>query len=56
MSRIAPRHALAFFVAAILVALAAIGISAGEQPQPTRLAVGDADTGLPTGQRSHKPL
>jgi hypothetical protein len=58
MSRIAPRHALAFFVAATLVALAAIGITAGDyaKPQPTKLAVRDAADGLATGRRSHKPL
>jgi hypothetical protein len=57
MTRISPRHVLTFLVAAGLVALAGVGIATTAKPAPTKLAgVRDASTGLPTGQRSHKPF
>ena len=58
MFRTARHPALAFFVAAVLVALAAVAIGATEQPQskPVKLAVRDAADGLPTGKRSRKPV
>jgi ABC-type transporter Mla subunit MlaD len=54
MLRIPPRHALTFFVAAFLLALAGVGIAtAQQQPKQTTLAaVRDAASGLPTGHRS----
>jgi ABC-type transporter Mla subunit MlaD len=58
MLRTAPRPALAFFAAAVLVAFAAIAIAATEQPrsQTVEVAVHDAAGGLPTGKRMNKPL
>ncbi|MDA0166417.1 hypothetical protein OM076_39500 [Solirubrobacter ginsenosidimutans] len=58
MSRTHPRRALPLLVAAFMLAVAAVGIATAKpQPRPTGLAaVRDAATGLPTGQRTHKPF
>jgi hypothetical protein len=57
MLRIPPRHAFAFLVAAVLLAMAGIGIATTEPPKPAKLAaVRDAASGLPTGKRTHKPF
>ena len=55
MSSVAPRHTVAIAVAAALLALAVLAVADGAR-KPTVLVPHDAATGLPTGQRTYKPL